>query len=138
MNYRGDDEYKLKVDIPNFSGDLDIEGFLDWLTEVDRFFEYVELPKDGKVKFVAYRLKGGASVWWDRLRETRMREGRGPVQTWRRMKQLLRDRFLPPDHEQYIFDAYHRCAQGSRSVNEYTAEFLSLAERNQLSESENQ
>ena len=25
-NYRGDDEYKLKVDIPDFSGDLDIEG----------------------------------------------------------------------------------------------------------------
>ena len=105
---------------------------------MDRFFEYVELPKDRKVKFVTYRLKGGASVWWDRLRETRMREGRGLVQTWRRMKQLLRGRFLPPDHEQYIFNAYQRCAQGSRSMNEYTAEFLRLAERNQLSESENQ
>ena len=105
---------------------------------MDRFFEYVELPEDRKVKFVAYRLKGRTSVWWDRLRETRMREGRGPVQTWRRMKQLLRGRFLPPNHEQYIFYAYQRCAQGSTSVNEYTAEFLRLAERNQLSESENQ
>ena len=61
-NYRGDDEYKLKVDIPNFSGDLNIEGFLDWLTEVDMFFDYNKLPNDRKIKFVAYVLKRGASV----------------------------------------------------------------------------
>ena len=55
---QGSKEYKLKVDISNFNGDLDIEGVLDWLTEVDRFFEYIELPKDKKVQFVVYKLKG--------------------------------------------------------------------------------
>ena len=78
-NYKGEDKYKLKVDIPNFSGDLDIEGFLDWLTEVDRFFEYIELFENRKVKFIIYRLKWEALVWWDRLREMRMRKGRGLV-----------------------------------------------------------
>ncbi|XP_019053155.1 PREDICTED: uncharacterized protein LOC109114638 [Nelumbo nucifera] len=135
---RNHDEFKLKVDIPTFSGDLDIEGLLDWITEVDRFFEYMEIPKERRVKLVAFRLKGGASVWWERMREARIREGRGPVRTWRRMKQLIRGRFLPPDYEQYMFESYQRCAQGTRSVNEYTSEFQRLAERNQLSESDNQ
>ena len=53
---------------------------MDWLTEVDRFFDYIELLDDRKVNFGAYRLKEGASVWWDGLREMKMREGRGLVQ----------------------------------------------------------
>ena len=57
-NYRGDDKYKLKVDISNFNGELNIEVFSDWLTEVERFFNYTELVDDRKVKFVACRLKG--------------------------------------------------------------------------------
>ena len=56
--YRGDDKYKLKVDISNFHGDLNIEVFLDWLIELDRFFNYTELVDDRKVKFFACRLKG--------------------------------------------------------------------------------
>ena len=105
---------------------------MDWITEVNRFFKYMEIPNERQVKLVAYKLKGGAFVWWDRLRETRLREGRQPVQTWRRMKQVLRGRFLSLDYEQYMFEAYQRCAQGMKSVNEYTFEFLRLAERNQL------
>ena len=58
--------------------------------------------------------------------------------SWRRMKQLLWGRFLPPNYEQYIFESYQRCVQGTRSVHEYTIEFLILAKRNQLFESESQ
>lgn len=59
-----------------------------------------------KVEFVTYKLKGGTSLWWDKLRETRMREEHGLVQIWHRMKQLLQGKFLPWDYELYIFYAY--------------------------------
>ena len=59
-----------------------------------------------------------------------MREGRGLIQTWRRMKQLLQGRLLPPYYEQYISYAYHICIHGSRRVNEYIVEFFRLVERN--------
>ena len=45
---------------------------------------------------------------------------------------------MPPDYEQYISYAYQRCTHGSGMVNEYTAEFLRLAERNKLPKSEKQ
>ena len=53
FNYnRHDDEFKLKVNIPNFNGVLDIEGFLDWLTKVDKFFEYIEFPDDKRLNLL--------------------------------------------------------------------------------------
>ena len=65
-----------------------------------------------------------------------MREGRGLIQTWCRMKQLLRGRFLSPNYEQYISYANQRRTHGSKRVNEYTAEFYRLTKRNRLPESE--
>ena len=54
--------FRMKMDLPNFNGQLQIEGFLDWLAIVERFFDYMEIPEDKKVKLVAYRLMGGASA----------------------------------------------------------------------------
>ena len=34
----------MKVDIPSFSGNLDIESFLDWIYEVDKFFDMAMFP----------------------------------------------------------------------------------------------
>jgi len=50
----------MKVHIPSFSGNLDIKSFLDWIYEVDKFFYMAYVPMENQVKFVAYKLNGGA------------------------------------------------------------------------------
>ena len=60
-------KFHLKVDLPYFNGTFNIEEFLDWLAEVERFFDYKDAPKERRVKTVACRLKGGASAWWKRV-----------------------------------------------------------------------
>lgn len=76
---------------------------MDWLNEVDRFFEYMEISEEKKVSLVTYRLKGDASSWWERLQITKKREERGPMRTSYGMKHLPQARFLPPEYEQYLF-----------------------------------
>ena len=62
---QGNRDYRMKVELSSFDGYLDMESFLDWILEVEHFFEYMEIEEGKKVKLLAYRLKGGASAWWD-------------------------------------------------------------------------
>ena len=54
------------------------------------------------------------------------------------MKQLLQKDFLPSNYEQSLFQQYRRCHQRQKTVQEYTDEFMRLAERNDLRETEGQ
>ncbi|GJZ59516.1 hypothetical protein Tco_0615332 [Tanacetum coccineum] len=58
---------RIKEDIPTFSGSLNIEDFLDWVSETEKYFELMDIPEDSQVKYVAYKLRGAASSWWDNL-----------------------------------------------------------------------
>ena len=134
MGEQGPQSFRMKMDLPSFNGQLQIEGFLDWLAVVQRFFDYKEIPEDKKVKLVAYRLMGGASAWREQLQLTKMRQRKGVVQTWSKMRRLLCYRYLPPDYEQLLFQQYQDCRQGSRTVQAYVEEFHRLSFRNNLME----
>ena len=96
------------------------------------------IADDKQVCLVAYKLKRGASAWWDRVQLNRTRERKLPIQSWRRMKRLMADWFLPPDYQQELFRQYRDCRQGTRTVNEYMKEFDRLVNRNDLEETEDQ
>ncbi|KAG6763494.1 hypothetical protein POTOM_030912 [Populus tomentosa] len=115
MGEREPQSFQIKMDLPTFNGQLQIEGFLDWLTVVERFFDYMEIPKDKKVKLVVYRLMEGASAWWEQLQLTQMRQRKGMVQTWSKMRRLLHYR-LSSHNNLLEIDAQEvaRCIGGFR------------------------
>ena len=136
QNYQ--EGYKIKIDLQNFSGSLDVEFVLDWLAEVERFFEVMNVEEDRKVPIVAYKLKGGAAAWWNSIQNERYRRRLEPIRNWVLMKQMFEQRFLPSDHAQVLYNRYHDCVQGNRRVDEYTEEFLRLQARCENCENEAQ
>jgi len=50
----------MKIEISSFN--LDIESFLNWVYEVENFFNIAYVPKEKHVKFTAHKLKGGGAA----------------------------------------------------------------------------
>ena len=71
----------MKIEIPSFNGNLDIEFFLDWVYEVKKFFDMAYISEEKHVKFVANKHKGGGAAWWAQLQIKRRRQGKQPVMT---------------------------------------------------------
>jgi hypothetical protein len=67
---------RAKMDIPVYEGNLDAEELLDWIRDLDTYFDYEDVEEDKKVKHVVTRLKGHAALWWDELQADRHCKGK--------------------------------------------------------------
>jgi len=94
--YSNFDEFR----IPYFDGNLDFESHLLWINKVDKLFYIEYIPMEGYVEFVAYKLIGRTTAWWNHLKNVRMYQGKPLIRTWRCMKRLLQARFLALEEEE--------------------------------------
>ena len=54
-----------KPELSTYYGSLIVEHLIDWISELDKYFECDEIEEDKRVRLVVTRLKGHASLWWD-------------------------------------------------------------------------
>jgi len=89
---------KPKTEISNYDGSLSADILLDWISELDKYFENEEVKEDKRVKFASTKLKGHALLWWDNFQADRKRLNKLPIRKWSRMVAKLKGRFLPKDY----------------------------------------
>ncbi|GKB86691.1 reverse transcriptase domain-containing protein [Tanacetum coccineum] len=128
----------IRTEIPEFEGRLCPDNFLDWLRTVDRIFDLRDTPDPIKVKLVAIRLKKSASLWWDHVQNQRYREGKHRVESWDKMKRLMKKKFLPVTHKQDSYVEFHTLKQQTLTVEEFIAEFERVRMRCGVEENEEQ
>lgn len=69
------------ADILPLNGNVPIEKFIDFLFEVERFIDLLEIQPNKMVKLAVHKLKSEAAVMWDQMHRTRTRQGRELVRS---------------------------------------------------------
>jgi hypothetical protein len=94
---------KVKMDVPVYEGNLDVEELLDWIRALDTYFDYEDIEEDKKVRHVVMRLKGHAALWWDELQADRHCQGKQKIKSWDRMIAKMKAKFIPRDYQISLF-----------------------------------
>ena len=74
-----------KLSLSTYDGNFSVEGLVDWIGELDRYFDYEKIEKDKKVKLAMTRLKGHAALWCDSVQDERKNKNKSVIKSWDRM-----------------------------------------------------
>eukprot|EP00253_Pinus_taeda_P016642 PITA_16642 len=118
--------HKPRHELPTYDGSLSADVLLDWLSEVNKYFEFEETSEDKQVKFATTKLKGHASLWWDNIQAERKRLHKQPIKKWARMEAKLKENFLPKDYQIMLYRQVQDLKQRGMTVKEFTEEFYKL------------
>ena len=94
---------RLKPKFSTYNGSLITEHLIDWISELEKNFEYDEFDEDKRVKLVVTRLKGHASLWWDSVHIERRTKNNPLIKRWDRMVPKMRDKFLPKYYQLILY-----------------------------------
>ena len=94
---------KVKMDDPVYEGNLDVEELLDWIRNLDTYFDYEDVEEDKKVKNAVTRLKGHVALWWDELQADRCFQGKQKIKSWDKMIAKMKEKFIPKDYQISLF-----------------------------------
>ncbi|GJR56225.1 RNA-directed DNA polymerase [Tanacetum coccineum] len=95
----------------------------------------IEIP-EFTVKLMAIKLRQHASLWWDHVTKRRRIKGKSKVETWEKMKKLMKAKFLPENQRQEAFLDYHNLSQRNMTMKEVINEFDKLRIRCDVVEEE--
>ena len=65
--------------IPSFDGDMCKMDFVDWLLDLEEYFNFWKICDEEKVQLASNKLDDEAEEWWEEIQIDRKRQGKHPI-----------------------------------------------------------
>ena len=59
----------MKRNPPVFEGTIDLTVEEEWVSMIEKIFEFVQIEDEEKVKCVVYMLRKDARIWWEAVKK---------------------------------------------------------------------
>jgi hypothetical protein len=61
------DRGSIRGEVSCYDGSLKGETLIDWIRELEIYFEYENVQNSNRIRFSITKIKGHAALWWDML-----------------------------------------------------------------------
>ena len=102
---------------------------MDWINDLSNYFGVEEIEDKNNVKYAATKLKGHATIWWDKLKIHRERRGNSKIKPWDKMLDKIKIQFMPKDYQSTLIRQLQNLRQKGMNVKEYIKDFFKLSIR---------
>ena len=104
------------IDVCVFSRNLKLDELIDWINDLEEYFEYEDIRDPDRVKFAKANLKGHAKIWWQEVQLEINIRGKEKITRWDRMVDKLKKQFIPVDYELDLFKKMYDLKKKKKSV----------------------
>ncbi|MCO5556820.1 hypothetical protein L7F22_059498 [Adiantum nelumboides] len=113
-----------QVQLPTFKGegpniDRDTEA---WIEAMDDYFLAARTASENQAMLRMFHLSGDAKLWW----KQHCRDNPNSSPSWEKMKQAMKERYLPPAHQALKINEFYALRQLGLTLEEYYSKFASL------------
>lgn len=116
---------KVKVEPPIFAGGTDPNLFLDWLTSMEKYFDWYDMPENRKARFARMVLIDNAKTYWLNIERNLEKMDLPPILHWAEMKLKLEEKYLSPVYKERLIEQLVTLSR-FLSVTEYMNHFDEL------------
>ena len=92
----------IKLEVPTFDGQLDPQIFLDWISDMDHYFDWYYMSDERRVRFAKMKLVGQARKYWTNVEKLVRLRHQEAIQTWDEIKQNLQEKCLCNTNNVYL------------------------------------